>query len=134
MTMVSVPVIRTEEDLQWATDRIAELWGAPAGSPEGDELDALMVLVEAYEKEHYPMDPPTPVEVVKGLMDRLGLNQQDLVPIFGSSGKVSEFLNGKRELSKTQIARLHVTYGIPLRRLLPVERPAHKNDGREYLA
>jgi HTH-type transcriptional regulator/antitoxin HigA len=118
MTTVTVPVIRTEEDLDRVLERIYELWGSPPGTPDGDELETLIVLAQAFEQEHFPMPPPTPIEVVQFIMDQHGLTQQDLVPVFGSSAKVSEFLSGKRQLSKAQIVALHKTYNVPYESLL----------------
>jgi len=112
MTTVTVPVIRTDSDLSEAIARIETLWGSTKGTVRGDELDTLMVLVNAYETEHYAIPAPTPVQAVEGLMDRLNLGQKDLIPCFGSAARVSEFLAGKRSLSKSQMIALHRTYGI----------------------
>lgn len=112
MATVTVPVIRSDEDLSEAIARIETLWGSAKGTENGDELETLMVLVNAYETERYDIPAPTPVQAVEGLMDRLNLSQKDLIPCFGSAARVSEFLTGKRSLSKNQMIALHRTYGI----------------------
>lgn len=121
MSMVTVPVIRTDKDLQLAIDRVAELWGAASGTPEGDELEVLTVLVHAYEREHFPIPPPHPVDAIRFVMDERGLSQRDLIRHFGSASHVSEFLSGKRQLSIEQIRRLYEAYHIPLECLVASE-------------
>ncbi len=118
MSTVTVPVIKTSTDLEVATARISALWNSPEGTPEGDELDALIAIVHAYETRHYPMPRPTPIEAVRFAMDQRGHSQRDLQPIFGSAARASEFLNGKRSLSKAQIIALHREYRIPCETLL----------------
>jgi HTH-type transcriptional regulator/antitoxin HigA len=118
MSTVTVPVIRTSDDLDEATKRIAALWGAAAGTNEGDELDALIAIVHAYESLHYPMLPPSPVEAVRFATDQRGHSQCDLSRILGSAARVSEFLSGKRSLSKAQVVALHREYRIPCETLL----------------
>jgi HTH-type transcriptional regulator/antitoxin HigA len=118
MTTVLAPVIGDDVDLTAALARVEVLWGSPVGSPNGDELDVLITLVREYESRHYPIAPPTPIEAVTGLMDRLQLARRDLLPIFGTHARISEFLAGKRPLSKSQIKGLHETYGIPYESLM----------------
>ena len=120
MRTVTVPVIRNEEDLNWVLARINELWGSPEGSPERDEFDVLSVLAYGYESERIKFDKPTPQSHVRRIMDQHDLTQKDLVPIFGSASRVSEFLSGKRTLSKDQAVRLHLECRIPLELLLNV--------------
>ena len=118
MTTVLAPVIRDDADLAAALERVEAIWGTAIGSPEGDELDVLVTLVHEYESRHHAMVPPTPIEEVVGLMDRLNLTRRDLIPVFGTHGRLSEFLNGKRPLSKTQIKALHNLYRIPYESLI----------------
>ena len=118
MTTVTAPVIRDDADLALALERVEKLWGSAVGTQEGDELDVLVTLVRDYESRNYPMQPPTPIEAITGLMDRLSLTRGDLLPIFGSPGRLSEFLSGKRPLSKAQIKALHSTYRIPYESLM----------------
>jgi HTH-type transcriptional regulator/antitoxin HigA len=83
------------------------------GTPEADELDLLALTVESYEKEHFPIAPPDPVDAIRFRMDQAGLNQRDLVPYLGSKSKVSEVLSGKRPLTLSMIRALHQGLGIP---------------------
>ncbi len=105
--------IKTNDDYEAALAEIERLWGAKPGTPEGDKLDVLATLVDAYEDAHFPIDPPTPIEAIKFRMDQMGLRQIDLVPYFGSRGRVSEVLNGKRPLSLRMIRRISRGLGIP---------------------
>lgn len=92
------------------------------GTPEGDHLEVLSILVERYEKEHFPIAPPTPIDAIEFHMDRLGFRQADLVPMIGSRGRVSEVLSGSRQLTIPMIQALHAELGIPLESLLPRAR------------
>ncbi len=115
---MNIKPIRTEEDLAAAFARLEQLWGAEIGSPEGDELEILALLIEKYEDEHYPMPLSDPIEAIKFLMEQQGLTPRDLEPFLGSSGRVSEVLNRKRKLSLTMIKRLHEGLKIPYESLL----------------
>ena len=110
--------IKTETDYEGALAEIAQLWGAAENTPEGDKLDILLTLVEAYEQAHYPIDPPDPVEAIKFRMDQMGLSRKDLEPYIGARGRVAEVLNGQRKLSLPMIRRLHTHLHIPLESLL----------------
>ena len=111
MTMDIKP-IRTEADYEAALEEIKHLWGAPYGSPEGDKLDVLVTLVEAYEEKHYPIPPPDPIEAILHRMESQGLSLRDLEAYLGSSGSVSEILNRKRPLSLNMIRKLQNGLGI----------------------
>ena len=103
------------------------LWGSEPNTPKGDKLDILITLVEAYERDHYPISPPDPVEAIKFRMDQLGLTRRDLEAYLGSRGRVSEILNYKRELSITMIRELHSHLDIPLESL--VSKPKNITSG-----
>jgi HTH-type transcriptional regulator/antitoxin HigA len=105
--------IRTAADHERAMAEIRRLWGARSGTPEGDRLDILATLVDAWEAEHYPMDAPDPVEAIKFRMEQQGLTRKDLEPLIGTRTRVAEVLNRKRNLSISMIRRLHDTLGIP---------------------
>jgi len=115
---MNVNPIRTDEDHTQALDRIDRLMDARPGTPESDELEVLATLVEAYEDEHFPIDDPDPVSAIRFRMDQLGLTRQDLEPLLGSRGRVSEILNGRRALSIEMIRRLHRELEIPLESLM----------------
>ena len=104
--------IRTKRDYEAALKEIKRLWGAKAGSPEGDRLDVLATLIDAYEAEHFPMDPPDPIEAIKFRMEQQGLTRRDLEEIIGTRTRIAEVLNRKRGLSIAMIRRLHERLGI----------------------
>ncbi len=104
--------IRTKRDYEAALKQVERLWGAKIGTPRGDRLDVLATLIDAYEAEHYPMDPPDPVEAIKFRMEQQGLTRRDLEDIIGTRTRVAEVLNRKRGLSIAMIRRLHQRLGI----------------------
>ena len=110
--------IRSEADYDAALAEIERLWGARARTPEGDRLDILATLVDAYENEHYPMDPPDPIEAIKFRMEQQGLTRKDLEGILGSRTRVAEVLNRRRGLSMNMIRRLHEKLGISVEVLI----------------
>jgi len=110
---MEIKPIRTEPEYRAALVRLGEIWDAEPGTPESDELDVLSVLVEAYEDEHYPMDPPDPIEAIKFRMEQMGLSRKDLEPYIGSRSRVSEVLTRKRRLSLDMIRNLNEKLGIP---------------------
>jgi HTH-type transcriptional regulator / antitoxin HigA len=104
--------IRTKADYEKALAEVERLWGAKSGTREGDRLDVLATLIDAYEAERYPMEPPDPVEAIKFRMEQLGLSRKDLEPFIGTRTRVAEVLNRKRSLSIGMIRRLHEHLGI----------------------
>lgn len=115
--------IRTEADYRQALIEVERLWGARSGTPEGDRLDVLATLIDAYEVAHYPMDPPDPIEAIKFRMEQQGLSRKDLEPLIGTRTRVAEVLNRKRNLSIDMIRRLHDRLGISAEVLI---RPSRK--------
>src|SRR5471032_173405 len=115
---MNIKPIHNQEDLSATFARMEQLWGAEIGSPEGDELEILALLIEKYEDEHYPMPMSDPIEAIKFRMDQQGLTPRDLEPFIGPSGRVSEVLNHKRPLSLRMIKRLHDGLHIPYKSLL----------------
>lgn len=115
---MKIKPIRSQTDLTAAFARIEQLWGAAIGSPEGDELEILALLIEKYEDEHFPMPSSDPIEAIKFRMEQQGLTPRDLEPFIGTSGRVSEVLNRKRKLSLAMIKRLHDGLHIPYESLL----------------
>lgn len=111
-------IIKNEEDYNKALARIDELMDAKPNTPEGDELELLVTLVELYEEKNYPIDMPDPIEAIKFRMEQLGLHQKDLIPFIGSKSKVSEVLNKKRPLSLSMMRALHKSLKIPAAILL----------------
>lgn len=111
---MDIQPIRTEADHEAALVRIAELMLAESGTPEGDELDVLATLVEAYEQKHFPIEAADPIEAINFRIEQLGLERKDLEPYLGSRHRVSEILNRRRGLSLEMIRRLHDGLNIPL--------------------
>ena len=108
---IAVHPIRSARDLRDGLARINALWGAKSGTLEGDELDVLADLVEAYENRHHPIAPGSGLRALKHLMQANGLTQSDL-PEIGSQGVVSEILTGKRDLNVRHIRALAVRFGV----------------------
>jgi HTH-type transcriptional regulator / antitoxin HigA len=100
------------------------LWGAKSKTLEGDRLDVLATLIDAYEAQHYPMDPPDPIEAIKFRMEQQGLTRRDLEPLIGTRTRVAEVLNRKRGLSIEMIRRLHRELGISAEVLIRSSRRA----------
>lgn len=118
---MDIAPIKTKQDHLRALKEIESLMTATRNSPEGDRLDVLVTLVEAWETKHYPLDLPDPVAAIRYHMEQNGLAPKDLVPYIGGRGRVSEVLNGKRRLSLKMIWRLHRGLGIPAESLIKVD-------------
>lgn len=104
--------IRSEADYDEALAEVDILWGAMAGTPEGDRLDILATLIDASEAKIHPMDPPDPVEAIRFRMEQHGLTRKDLEPMIGPRNRVADVLNRKRSLSIDMIRKLHARLGI----------------------
>lgn len=115
---MDIQPIRNKDDCERALAEIEKLWGTEPGTPQGDKLDVLLVLVEDYENKFYPIDPPDPIEAIKFRMEQMGLSRKDLEPYLGGRGRVSEVLNRQRGLSLNMIRRLHSGLSIPLESLI----------------
>jgi HTH-type transcriptional regulator/antitoxin HigA len=120
---MNIKPIRNPADHAAALKEIEALMNAGANTPEGDKLDVLVTLVEAWEQKHFPMDFPSPVEAIKFRMEQTGLSVKDLEPILGKSNRVYEILNQTRKLTLPMIRRLHRDLGIPVECLIQ-EYPA----------
>lgn len=105
--------IRNEEDYETALEEIETLWDAPEGTAEADRLDVLMLLVEAYESEHYPIPDPDPIALILHVMEARGLTRRDMESYLGSRARVSEILNRRRPLSLEMIRKLQQGLGLP---------------------
>lgn len=110
--MSELKPIRSEADHNRAMTELKGLWGAKEGTPESDRLDVLATLIDAYESEHFPMDPPDPIEAIKFRMEQQGFTRKDLEPLIGTRARVAEVMNRKRSLSIDMIRRLHEGLGI----------------------
>lgn len=110
---MDVKPIKTEEDYRATLREIESLMRAEPESPEGERLDVLVTLIEAYERRHFPLDLPDPVAAIKFVMDQRGLTVKDLEPMIGHSNRVYEILSHKRPLTLKMIWKLHNGLGIP---------------------
>ena len=115
---MEISPIRTQRDYRQALKEVETLMEARRNTPEGDHLDVLVTLIEAWEGKHYPMDLPDPIEAIKYHMEQRGLSPRDLVPFIGSRNRVHEVLNRKRSLTLKMISRLHEGLGIPAESLI----------------
>jgi HTH-type transcriptional regulator/antitoxin HigA len=119
-----VKPIRSRRDYEAALKEVERLWGAKAKTRDGDRLDVLATLIDAYEAEHYPIDPPDPIEAIKFRMEQQGLTRRDLEELIGTRTRIAEILNRKRGLSIGMIRRLHEHLGISAEVLI---RPSRKS-------
>ena len=104
---MSITPIKTEHDYRAALKRMQLLFDAPSGTPESDEADILALMIDEYEKKHYAIDAPNPVEAIKIRMEEMHLKQKDLVSVIGSVSRVSDILNRKRKLTVEMIRNLN---------------------------
>lgn len=123
---MDIKPIKGEADYDRALRRVEELWDAPQGSAESDELDILTTLIEAYEREHYPIDPPDPIEAIKFRLEQGGKDSRALIGVIGQRTRVYEVLRGKRPLSLNMIRSLHEKLGIPAEVLIQRARRGRK--------
>ena len=110
---MNIKPIRTKRDYEAALKVAETLMHAKAGSVDGDHLDVLVTLIQAYEAKHFPMLPPDPVEAIKFIMEQRQLTILDLVSVFGRANRAYEVLNRRRPLSLAMIRKLHRDFGIP---------------------
>lgn len=123
---IKVRPVRNERDYEAALTDIDALMDAAPGTPEGDRLDVLVTLVEAYEARHWPIGAPDPIDAIRIRMEQKHLRRRDLEPMIGSRGRVSEVLSRKRALTLPMIRRL--SKGLDLRAdvLIQEVRPAQR--------
>lgn len=121
---MEIKPIRSDGDYEAVLRRIEELWGAPPESSEGDELDVLATLAEAYERERYPIDQPDPIAAIKFRLEQTGKDFRALIGIIGQRTRVYEVMRGARPLSLNMIRNLHRKLEIPADILIQSERKA----------
>ena len=134
---MEIKPIKTEVDYDAALTEVEWLMesGVEPDTPEGDRLEVLVTLVEAYEAQHYPMGLPDPIEAMKSRMEDLELTRKDLEPLIGSRGRVSEILNRKRLLTMPMIRKLHEVLHIPLEVLTQpyeMQEPTQKDRAKTF--
>lgn len=123
---MEIKPIRNERDHDRALRRVEVLWDASEGSKEHDELGVLATLIEAYEREHFPINMPDPIEAIKFRLEQQGAETSDLVGVIGGRTRVYEVLSGKRALSLNMIRNLHGKFGIPADVLIQSRRKGTK--------
>jgi HTH-type transcriptional regulator/antitoxin HigA len=110
---MTIKLIKTKKDYQEALARLEIIFDAKKGSPKGDELEILSMLVDNYENDKFPIGFPDPVEAIKFRMEQLGYNQSDLANVVGLKSRASEILSKKRKLSLEMIRQIHDKLNIP---------------------
>ena len=128
---MEIKPIRAEADYEAALRRVEGLWGAASGTRKGDELEVLATLAEAYEREHYPVDLPNPIEAIKFRLEQDGKDYHSLVGVIGQRTRVYEVMRGDRALSLNMIRRLHGELEIPAEVLIQsVHKKSRKRPAR----
>jgi HTH-type transcriptional regulator/antitoxin HigA len=110
---MQVKPIKTNDDHTAALQEIEKLWGAEAGTLDGDRLDVLITLVEAYERAHFPIDVPDPIEAIKFRLEQKGADYRSLIGVIGQRTRVYEVMRRDRPLSLAMIRKLHEKLQIP---------------------
>lgn len=110
---MNIRPIKTKRDHARALKRVDELWNAKPNSPDGDELEVLSTLIEAYENRHHAIEAPDPIEEIKFRLDQMNITREELAKLLGGKNRVSEVLNGKRKLSYAMMKNLHKHLHIP---------------------
>ena len=110
---MTVKPIKSEADYDAVLARIDALMDAGPDTPEADELEVLVTLVEAYEAIHWPIEPPDPISAIEHVMEARGLRQKDLAAVIGSQPHASEVLNRRRPLTLPMIRALSAEWGLP---------------------
>jgi HTH-type transcriptional regulator/antitoxin HigA len=133
---MQIKPIKSELDYRDALQRVEKLWRPLPGTPEEDELQVLVTLIEAYEEEHYPIALPNPIDAVKFRLEQMGQDYRALIGIVGQRTRVYEVMRGDRPLSLNMIRKLNTKLGIPAEVLIqPIRKKAKKttsiNSGRK---
>jgi HTH-type transcriptional regulator/antitoxin HigA len=110
---MKIKPIRNEADYKNALERLELIFDAKRGTEEGDELEILSIVIDNYEKEHFPIDMPDPISAIHFRMEQMGLKQKDLVEMIGFKSRVSEIMNRKRKLTLDMIRKLSANLHIP---------------------
>jgi HTH-type transcriptional regulator/antitoxin HigA len=129
---MDIKPIKNDRDYEGALRRVELLWNSPKGSAGSDEMDVLATLIEAYEREHYPVDMPGPVEAILFRLEQEGKDARALIGVIGQRSRVHEVLRGKRSLSIQMIRALHAKFGIPANVLIqpvPKRRESIRHSG-----
>jgi len=123
-------ILKTKAECDAAMARIEKIFDAKRGTSKGYELELLLLLVENYEEEAFPIDLPDPITAIRFRMDQQELKPKDLIPFIGSKSKISEVLSGRRPLSLTMIRNLSAKFGIEVLFQEPSDKSLSRNVGR----
>jgi len=115
---MNVKVIKSEKEYNQALERLDIVFDAPADTPEGDEAELLVILIEKYEDENFPFEAPDPIEAIKFRMEQMNMKKKDLAAVLGYRSRVTEILNKRRKLSLKMIRNLHEKLNIPYESLI----------------
>jgi HTH-type transcriptional regulator / antitoxin HigA len=115
---MNIKPLYTESDYEKALKRLEVIFDSKPNTKEGDELEILSILIDDYEKKHYPIEAPDPIEAIKFRMEQMGYKQKDLSSLIGYKGRVSEILNRKRKLTLEMIRNINEKMNIPLSTLV----------------
>ncbi len=115
---MDVRPIHNADDLRAAIKEIDRLWGAPLGSADGDKLDVLATLVDAYERDHFPVQPSTPLDMLRYAVGDMGHTQAELADVVGSRSLASQLLSGRRRISLDAAQRISAAWNIPIQLLV----------------
>lgn len=129
---MDIKPIRTKTNYRAALKAVESLMTAKVNTPEGDRLEVLTTLVEAYERTHFPMDLPDAVEAIKFRMEQSGLTVKDLEPVIGRKNRVYEILSRRRLLTLRMIEGLHTKFGIPAESLLKQRAERSPNSAERH--
>jgi len=110
---MNITPIKNEKDYQQALKRLELIFDSKDGTKEADEMEVLVILIDNYENEHFPIGMPDPIEAIKFRMEQMGMKQKDLVEVIGFKSRVSEVLNRKRKLSLKMIREISSALSIP---------------------
>ena len=125
--------IRTEEDHREALREIERLWGSPIGTPDGDKLDVLAILVGVYEDQNFPVEPSSPLDMLRYAVSDMGHTQAELAEVLGSRALASQFLSGSRRISIGAAQKISAAWTIPIQLLISGEpRATHKKVDRSH--
>jgi HTH-type transcriptional regulator/antitoxin HigA len=127
---MDIKPIRSEADYERALRRVERLWDSPEGSARSDELDILATLIEAYERRHYPIDLPSPIEAINFRLEQQDKDSRALIGVIGQRPRVYEVMHGKRPLSLNMIRNLHRKFDIPAEVLIRPARRSRRADHR----
>jgi len=125
--MQTIKPVKTKKDYQAALKEIERLFNAKPNTPDGDRLDILITLTQAYEETHYPIDFPDAVEALRYWMESRGLERKDLEPYIGTRARIAEILGYKRELTLSMIRKLHDHLHIPAELLIKKSKAHYSN-------